>query len=169
MKGCGRLDPFSVITYHLGLFFSPFSLAASSKRMGTLEGVASSELNIDKSWCVILVLICDATQGQLVGWLAPTDCSTRAGLHFLSIPPTQIHFFLKRCQLSCLFLNHSVKAVLVTHCSFSSPCFVVSPVFTAYTLLCQSEWTTLKLVYGCIEGLCAGQALNYDSCRVMNL
>lgn len=49
MKGCGRLDPFSVITYHLGLFFSPFSLAASSKRTGTLEGEASSELNIDNS------------------------------------------------------------------------------------------------------------------------
>lgn len=67
MRGCGRLDPFSVITYHLGLFFSPFSLAASSKRMGTLEGEASSELNIDESRCVILVLICDATQGQPVG------------------------------------------------------------------------------------------------------
>lgn len=97
MKGCGRLDPFSVITYHLGLFFSPFSLAASPKRMGTLEGEASSELNIDKSWCVISVLICDATQGQPVGWLAPADCGTHAGLQvfwffFSSVPPTHIHF-----------------------------------------------------------------------------
>lgn len=94
MKGCGRLDPFSVITYHLGLFFSPFSLAASSKRMGTLEEEASSELNIDESWCVILVLICSATQGQPVGWLALADCGTHAGLRFSSVPPTQIHFFV---------------------------------------------------------------------------
>lgn len=49
MKGCGRLDPFSVITYHLGLFFLPFSLAASSEMMGTLEGEPSSELNIEES------------------------------------------------------------------------------------------------------------------------
>lgn len=69
MKRCGRLDPFSVITYHLGLFFSPFSLAATSKRMGTLEGEASSELNLERTWCVILVLVCDATRGQSVGWL----------------------------------------------------------------------------------------------------
>lgn len=49
MKGCGRLDLFSVITYHPGLFFSPFSLAAYSKRTGTLEEETSIELNIDKS------------------------------------------------------------------------------------------------------------------------
>lgn len=49
VKRCGRLDPFSVITYHLGLFFSPFSLAATSKRMGTLEGEASSELNLERT------------------------------------------------------------------------------------------------------------------------
>lgn len=68
MRGCGRLHPFSIIIYHSGLFFSPFPLAASSKRMGTLEGEASSELNIDESRCVISVLICDATQGQPGCW-----------------------------------------------------------------------------------------------------
>lgn len=94
MKGCGRLHPFSIITYHLSLFFSPISLAPSPKRMGTLEGEASSELNLDKSQCVILVLICDATQGQPVCSPALADCSTHAGLHFFySGPPTQIFFF----------------------------------------------------------------------------
>lgn len=76
MKGCGRMDPFSVITYHLGLFFSLFSLAASPKWMGTLEREASSELNIDESWCVIWVLLCDASQGQQVHWLAWAHCGT---------------------------------------------------------------------------------------------
>lgn len=38
--------PFGVITHHISLFFSPFSLTAASKRTGTLEGEASSELNI---------------------------------------------------------------------------------------------------------------------------
>lgn len=36
MKGCGRLDPFTVIIYHLGLFFSPPSQAASSKKDGNI-------------------------------------------------------------------------------------------------------------------------------------
>lgn len=49
MKGCEEMNPFSVITYHLRLFFSPSSLAASTERMGTLEGEVSSELKIDKS------------------------------------------------------------------------------------------------------------------------
>lgn len=48
---------FSVITYRLGLFFSPFSLTASSERMGTLEGEASNWLNIAKTGRVILVLV----------------------------------------------------------------------------------------------------------------
>lgn len=39
------------------------------KRMGTLEGEASIELNIDESRCVILVLIRDGTRGQPVGSL----------------------------------------------------------------------------------------------------
>lgn len=45
MKGCRRLHPFSVITYHLGLFFlSPFSLAPRAKRMGTLEREANQRV-----------------------------------------------------------------------------------------------------------------------------
>lgn len=95
MKGCGRLHPFSIITYHLSLFFSPISLAPSPKRMGTLEGEASSELNLDKSQCVILVLICDATQGQPVCSPALADCSTHAGLHFFTVVHPHKYIFFK--------------------------------------------------------------------------
>lgn len=114
LKGCERLEPFSVITYHLSLFFfSPFSLAAFSERMGTLEGEPSSDLNIDKSWCLILVLIYKATQGRLVDWMASADCSTHAELHFFffqrSTPANTFQRGKKMCQLSCLFLKHSVK------------------------------------------------------------
>lgn len=65
--------------------------------MGTLEGEASSELNIDKSQCVILVLICDATQGQPVCSLALADCSTHAGMHFFFtvVHPHKYFFFFK--------------------------------------------------------------------------
>lgn len=49
--------PLCVITHRPGLFFSPFSHTASSERMGTLEGEASSWLNIAKTGRVILVLL----------------------------------------------------------------------------------------------------------------
>lgn len=118
MKGCRRLHPFSIITYHLSLFFSPFSLAPSSKRMGTLEGEASSELNIDKSGCVILVLICNATQGQPVCSLGLADCSTHAGLHFYSHAPTQI-YFKKGARSDVCSFNHNTKAAFVARSFYS--------------------------------------------------
>lgn len=126
MKGCGRLDPFSVITYHLGLFFSPFSLAASSERMGTLEGEPSSELNIEESWCVILVLICKATQGQPVGWLASADCSTHAGLHFFKCS-THTNTFRKKGASSVVCSYDAVwrpfSSLLPRSCYCSVACF----------------------------------------------
>lgn len=85
-RGCGRLNPFSVITHHLGLFFSPLSLAASSERMGTLEGEASSELNLDR--CVISLLICGATRGRPGRPTGLGRLRHPCGVAFL-FPPTQ--------------------------------------------------------------------------------
>lgn len=155
MKGCGRLDPFSVITYHLGLFFSPFSLAASSERMGTLEGEASSELNIDESWCVILVLIRAATEGQPVGWLA--DCSTHAGLHFFQCS-THTNTFLRRKKkgASSDVCSYNTVWRLFSSVPHAARRFVVWPVPMAIYGLCQSEQTSVKPVDSGTEGIAAG-------------
>lgn len=66
--------------------------------MGTLEGEASIELNIDESRCVILVLIRDGTRGQPVGSLQRPLAFFFA---FSCIPPTQIHFRKEGCPLEC--------------------------------------------------------------------
>lgn len=147
MKGCGRLDPFSIITYHLGLF----SLAASSKRMGTLEGEASSELNIDKSWCVISVLIRDATQGQPVGWLALADCGTQAGLRLSSVLPTLMRF-LKKTVPPQMFVPPTVWKLFLS-LNLHSCC---QPLCSTVGRFCQSDHTSGKAEDGRAGGISAG-------------
>lgn len=170
MKGCRRLHPFSIITYHLSLFFSPFSLAPSSKRMGTLEGEASSELNIDKSGCVILVLICNATQGQPVCSLGLADCSTHAGLRFYSDPPTQIHFEKGARSDVCSF-SRNTKAVLVTRSFYSIVCSDWPRLASCHR--CRSGLSSVTRVDGTTEGILVGlfveggTPLNYHYGRVM--
>lgn len=148
MKGCGRPDPFTVITYHLGLFFLPFSLAACPKRMGTLEGEASSELNIDKSWCVISELIWDAIlphkASRSADW--PWQISVPIQGCVVSIPPTQIY---KKIMLSLLFVLATVTEVTfrhhlsvlaaflcVTACSYHSCDVLSGQIRRLYFLIC---------------------------------
>lgn len=128
--------------------------------MGTLEGEPSSDLNIDKSWCLILVLIYKATQGRLVDWMASADCSTHAELHFFffqrSTPTNTFQRGKKRCQLSCLFLKHSVKDGFVHSLgwSCSKACFYGHG---------HSEQTCIKPICDRTEGITA----NYNRrCRI---
>lgn len=171
MKGCRRLHPFSIITYHLSLFFSPFSLAPSSKRMGTLEGEASSELNIDKSGCVISVLICSATQGQPVCSLGLADCSTHAGLHFYSVPPTQI--YLKKKVPAQMF----VPSTTIRRPFWPLPPFTVSsaPIGPRLASRHRCQLASVTRVDGRTEGILVGlfveggTPLNYHYGRVMTI
>lgn len=85
--------------------------AACSKWTGTLGSEVSIELNIDKSWCVILVFVCDGTRGQPLCWLVYRLSHSCGGV---SDTPTPTVFLL-----NFTYFSPCVKLVFISACTFS--------------------------------------------------
>lgn len=154
MKGCERLDPFSVITYHLSLFFLailPGSLFWKDGNIGRRAVQWSKYRQELMSHLGAHIQSHTRPAGRLNG-LSRLQHPCRVAFFFFffqrSTPTNTFQRGKKRCQLSCLFLKHSVKDGFVHSLgwSCSKACFYGHG---------HSEQTCIKPICDRTEGITA--------------